>query len=494
MYAIERIFAAASEHGRRVAMVQDGQEYSYHAFYNAIAKARARLAARGVVGGGFAVVVAERICDAWPVALALRERNLTTVVVRDAAEIANFSDLDIGYVVVPIAESRAGLDDRAKAAGAAVICLGDDLYTGAEDDPLGPPPSGAPGGGHIMLTSGTTGLYKKVLVDPAFERANLEEGFNAFAGADGAFVPEPHQVIANLLNFGLWTVAGYSTPIIIWSRGGAVIFDQTADPVRSFAYPGITGGVVTPAFLSQLLRAPPDLVPRNENMQLIVVGGALSMVLAERTKARLTPRVATTLGSTEAGGWALTPIERPEDLVWHKVYPARTLQVVDEDDQPLPPGKLGQLRVLLTNGRTGYYNDPEASAAFFKNGWFYPGDLAVFDAEGRVALHGRITDVINVMGDKHATAPIERALQDRLGVETVCVMSEQGVGHAEVVHVVIETPQPIAADVIAAVASAELRGFPGANFHFVETMPRNGMGKVMRVALRQMLLERKAAA
>ncbi|MCP6769970.1 hypothetical protein NL529_34490, partial [Klebsiella pneumoniae] len=77
------------------------------------------------------------------------------------------------------------------------------------------------------------------------------------------------------------------------------------------------------------------------------------------------------------------------------------------------------------------------------DGFFYTGDLAIMRADGRVALMGRFTDVINVKGHKIHPAPIEDRLRESLGVRGVCLLTLQDANGEEGMHVVIETPSPI---------------------------------------------------
>src|SRR5262249_40315412 len=142
---------------------------------------------------------------------------------------------------------------------------------------------------------------------------------------------------------------------------------------------------------------------------------------------------------------------------------------------------------VKTGGR-GYLHDETATARFFRDGWFYPGDLGVLDTEGRLALMGRGTDVLNVLGDKRPAQPIERAFEEALGVASVCALSESGPDGEEAVHVVIEAPGPIDRTALETVAKTQLSGFPAAHFHFMPALPRNEMGKVQRFKLRQQLL------
>jgi acyl-coenzyme A synthetase/AMP-(fatty) acid ligase len=251
--------------------------------------------------------------------------------------------------------------------------------------------------------------------------------------------------------------------------------------------------MVTPGFLHQMLTTAPPTMPRSDGLVLMVTGGPLSIGLANLVRARLTNIIVISLGSTESGGWATTFVVSDEDLRWHRLHRDRTVEVVDEDDQPLPPNRLGQVRVLLDNNFTGYLNDPDATASFVKGRYFYPGDLGVLDGKGRIALHGRVTDVLNIMGDKHPSGPYEAALQQALGLEGVCLMSEQGADREEQLHVVLETPEPIDEATLRQAAQTHLRGFPAARFHFIDRFPRNHMGKVERFKLKQRLIDQQRA-
>jgi acyl-coenzyme A synthetase/AMP-(fatty) acid ligase len=227
----------------------------------------------------------------------------------------------------------------------------------------------------------------------------------------------------------------------------------------------------------------------------VVTGGALSRALADKARALLSPRIITAVGSTEGGNWAWTEVGSDEDLRWHRLNPERTVEVVDEDDEPVPIGRLGLVRVLVPEGGVNsYVADPNATDAVFRDGWFYPGDIGMLDGKGRLALSGRVTDVLNLLGDKIPAAPYEQALQEALGLEGVCMLTEQGGDRSEELHVVLETPEPLDAEVLRQ-AALTLSDLPDVHvhFHFVDKIPRNHMGKVERIKLRQQLLERKRA-
>jgi acyl-coenzyme A synthetase/AMP-(fatty) acid ligase len=488
MHAVRKIFDFARQAPDAPAFVADLEPVSYRAFHRMITAMRRRLAAQGLRRGGVVLVWIDAIPVAWTVDLALRTLGLTTVAIRSVTEIENFRGLDVVALVTFAAEPRPAAAAALPAGVQAITVEAADWDAGDDGAELEAPPEG-PSGGHILLTSGTTGHYKMVVVDEASEAVHNAALTDITRDADIRPPVDDRLIRVNLFSFGLWTMAGYSIPIRRWSYGGAAVFHQGADMVRSLAVPGLTHAVTIPAALAYMLGAPARDLPRNDDLWLVVAGGALSQALADRARASLTSHIATVLGSTESGVWAITPIETAEDLRWHRLHPKRTIEVVDEAHQPLPPGQLGQVRVLLDNGLTGYLNDPEATAAAFRGGYFYPGDLGVLDGRGRLALYGRVTEVLNVLGDKVPSQPFEQALQERLGVEGVCLLSEQGPGGAEELHVIVESAAPIDAARLRAAAQATLSGFPDARFHFVDRLPRNHMGKVERFKLKKRLIE-----
>jgi acyl-CoA synthetase (AMP-forming)/AMP-acid ligase II len=137
-------------------------------------------------------------------------------------------------------------------------------------------------------------------------------------------------------------------------------------------------------------------------------------------------------------------------------------------------------------GVAGYLDDEEASRRFFRQGYFYSGDLGAFQADGRLVLQGRLTNVINVLGEKRAVEPIEQELQDKFAAEGVCIFSAPLEGLDEELQIVIQSGPPT--------SEAELGSFirtrlPNACFrvHFVNDLPRNNMGKIDRAALRNLI-------
>lgn len=479
---IGRILDHARRTPTRDALVHNGAAWSYAEFARRIVACRERLRREGVRPGTVAVICIDRLQHAWVAALALRGMGVTTIAVGDAMNLEELALRGVSCVVAIDGEEHGGVASAAAEAGWRWIRLP------ARQDPAATQPPGEAGtapneampAGHILLTSGTTGAYKKVLRDPAAEAGAIASHAGLY-GISGASV-----VYAG--NFPLWTAGGHRWPTLTWFEGGTVVLQDCRDMHEPFRRLRPTHAFATPATLAYLLETAPAGSRRDDALQLVVTAGALPVAMARRARESLAARVSTLFASTEAAAVTLTRFERADDLLWHRVIDSRRVEVVDEAGRLLPHGEVGLIRVGLLDGITGYLDDEAATRQFFRDGHFYPGDLGQLRQDGRLSLHGRVTDVINVMGNKIATAPIERALQDRLGADGVCLLSLEAGGADEEVHVVIESRQPIPRAELAAIAAAELRGFARAHFHVLAELPRNTMGKVRRDVLRRRIV------
>lgn len=471
----EAIFAHARAAPGRLAARQNGERLSYGDFAARIAAVRDALRGEAAAGRGVAVLCIHRPLDAWIVGLALRSLGVTTVHGRAVADLERLALGPVGVVTVE-GESWPSLAAAAETSGSALAVLPRALLAASAGAALDTPPG--PRGGHILLTSGTTGAYKKVLAAPEFEAANCEMRIRAF-GLDA-------DSVVCAFDFGGWTSIGYRFPVTAWQAGAAVVLHQGADRHLALAPGDVTCAFAQPQLLADLLAAPEGALRRDEALTLVFSGGVLPTAQWRDAQTRLTPDVRTCLGATEVGSLTLTRIDGPQDLAWHAPCEGIEIEVVGDDGQPLPVGQVGVVRAR-TCGVDEYLDDPETSGEFFRDGWFYPGDLGVFRADGRLSLQGRVTDVIHVMGDKIATAPIEAAIQERLEAAGVCVFSAPGID-GEAVHVAIQLGRPVAAGELKAVLAEALPRTAQVLAHAVAAFPRNHMGKIDRAALKRALL------
>lgn len=479
---IEKIVAQAQTTPQKTAFIHNGVACSYAEFVQRLAHAQHFLAQQRMPVPSVVVLHVDNLAQAWVLGIALRNLGLTTVSVGQAAEIDQLGLDNISCLLTWAPENPPDLTSLA--ARCACRWLNVPSSIGPTEAPAEPTPTRCPGG-HIIQTSGTTGTYKKILRDAVAEAStlNLHAHINGISAASMVYVRD----------FPLWTAGGYRWPLLSWHQGATVVFQQW----HSFHLPllelPLTHVFATPMTLMFVSHAPELPVRRNDAMRLLVTGGAMPRALVVALKQRLTQEVYTVLASTEALTVSATRIDDLDDMAWHQIHPARQVQVVDESGQPLPAGQVGLLQIKILDGVCGYLNEAPASHAFFRDGYFYPGDLAVFHVDGRLALCGRVTDVINVLGSKIATAPLEAALQNKLAVDAVCLLSLPTPGADEEVYVAIESQRNLTETELQAAAQAVLRHLGRVHFHFFRQLPRNPMGKVLRLALRQQLLARLRA-
>jgi fatty-acyl-CoA synthase len=474
---IEKIFEHAHRTPGKIAITYGGRSISYGEFAYWISYARQFLGGHDLRSGSLAVLDLDPL-DSWIIGFALRSLGLATISLPTPAMFDELNLRNVGCVITTIHDHPL----RALPADAKLkfiqVPQNPYLRNATEDVPELPRMT-APVGGHVLLTSGTTGSKKKVLIDDARLTIFGTRRAEYYCCSEGSMV--------NVFSFGIWTGVGYKVPSCAWSNGGSVVIHQGVDWHRSLLIDGITLAIVTPWLLSNLLDAPQDEIRRSESMKLFVGGGPLPRALASEAKARLTRHVFTLIASTEAGPWSLTPVERDEDLPLHCIHPSADVQVVDHEDRPLPAGHKGAVRIRSEDSVTGYLDDEDASRAAFRHGYFYSGDLGTFHADGRLALQGRVNNVINVLGNKMAAEAIELALQESLGVDGVCILSMQKEGTDDEFHVVIQSRRPIGKVELASAIRAQLPSVPYTRVRFIDALPRNDTGKIDRAALRQHL-------
>lgn len=474
---LDSIFEMAARDPARLALIYNDRTLSYGDFAGAIAAAEAVVAGQEIGGPGVAILAMGNLLDGWIWSLALRHRGLTTMVARSLDDMVGAVLPSVRCVVASADEPWPGLDRHCQSQGWRLVSGKRDLPTSVGR----PQRSHRPPGGHVLQTSATTGAYKKVLIDPVFEDAFMRQRQVVF-GITGASM-------VSVFDFGLWTGVGYKTAVSAWMVGGAVIINQGRATHLALEHPRITHATVIPQLLAHLLTAPPRAIRRNEVLKLSVASGTITEAQAREARARITPHLYSSVGSTEASTFAFTALYTPEDRRWHNPVPDRDVQVVDEQDRPVPQGAVGRLRVSAKDGPCAYLCDDAASAAFFRQGFFYPGDLAVIRPDGRMALHGRVTEVINVMGHKIAPAPYEDHLREVLGVSGVCLFSVQNDSAEEQIHLAIEAPAPLDLTLMTDALRQHLQGFGVAHVHYLQALPRNQSGKVQRLAVQGLIAE-----
>ena len=218
-----------------------------------------------------------------------------------------------------------------------------------------------------------------------------------------------------------------------------------------------------------------------------IASGRLEPDEMDRLERLLGVPVVTGLASSETGmvaHQALSPAPRKRDSVGTPVE--CEIRLIGDDGRVVGRGEVGELQVRGPQIFDGYFDDPELNAAAFEDGWFRMGDLARIDEDGEVRLVGRANEVINRGGDKVSPAEVDAVMLSLSGVADAAAF---GIAHSrlgqEVVAAVVRRP---GATVTAEAVQAHVRTRLGARcaprrVWFVDALPRNEAGKVLRAEL-----------
>ncbi|MEZ5735866.1 MAG: AMP-binding protein [Novosphingobium sp.] len=295
------------------------------------------------------------------------------------------------------------------------------LGTGRELDPAQAPPIDSdPRAPWIIASgSGSTGRPKYLPITHRQQWARMQAGLDWLPYGEG-------DVLLSMI--GLDFYASKLRYLEAFARGAAILLSDAArlDPVGAAAGGRFSALYGTVFHMENLLRSlPDDCTPQLSSLQALMVGGsAVSGSLRERIRDRLCPRLYVLYGANECSTSCRTRLEEVYDVpgnVGHP-HPGFELQVVGDDDAPLPAGKAGHIRIRSATAIDGYLNDPAATAAAFRNGWFYLGDLGRLTADGLLIHLGRVDDLMIMNGINIYPAEIEQALLAHPAVRDAAAM------------------------------------------------------------------------
>ena len=334
----------------------------------------------------------------------------------------------------------------------------------------------------ILYTSGTTGRSKGAMLTHGCLADNARVLYETWHW-------QTNDVLLHALP--IFHVHGLFVALHCALLGGSrVVFLDRFDPVtvrQNLPAASVMMGV--PTFYSRLLGDPDFGSADTANMRLFVSGSAplteqVSVEFTQRTGHQILERY----GMTEAGMICSNPYEgsRVPGTVGFALS-GYEVRVAGAEDQPMALGEAGILQIRGPSLFAGYWQLPDATAASLTNdGFFRTGDLASIDLDGRVTLLGRSHDLIITGGFNVYPREIERVLHEVHGVSDVAVVgiSDDDLGEVPVAFVVAEAD----IDALQAHAAEKLARYKQPRqYVFVDELPRNAMGKVQKVQLRDHL-------
>ena len=168
-------------------------------------------------------------------------------------------------------------------------------------------------------------------------------------------------------------------------------------------------------------------------------------------------------------------------------------RVVDDDDVCVPPGTVGEIVHRSPHATLGYWKNPEKTAEAFRNGWFHSGDLGVMDDEGYLSVVDRKKDMIKTGGENVASREVEEIIFSHPAVSEVAVFGVPDPRWIEVVMavVVVRSGHALTCEDLQRFCKERMAGFKAPKtVEFVEALPKNASGKILKRELRQQFSER----
>lgn len=174
---------------------------------------------------------------------------------------------------------------------------------------------------------------------------------------------------------------------------------------------------MSPDQMRALLDAAREADEHLPDLKFVVYAGSfLDPSLAQRFRTWFDVPLYTSLGSTEAGIITVRSYDTDDHSDMGYVVDDVELEIVGDDDVPLPPMNVGHIRYRRPRDPREYFRDPVATEKVFRLGWCYPGDLGELSSDGQLFLRGRRDDVVNVGGVKIDPSLYDSVARDVIGV------------------------------------------------------------------------------
>ncbi len=424
---------------------------------------------------------------AVPVNAKLHPRELEFILENSGARLC-FASAGLYDAVAPLASSVDCLEQVIDADGPryAALCAAAPMPVAARAarDPA-----------WLFYTSGTTGRPKGVTLT---QKNVMAATLNYFSDVD-TIAPGEAIIHAAPMSHGsgfyMLPHVAHAGLNVVPASGG---FDAPEIYALLQAHRGVTM-FAAPTMVKRLVDFPGDA--DTANLKTIVYGGGPMYVADCRAAmARFGYKLAQIYGQGESPMTITAMGKAIHAAADHPRYAERLASVgqaftgvevvvADADDRPLPAGEIGEILVRGDPVMAGYWDNPQASAETLRGGWLHTGDVGSLDADGFLTLKDRSKDVIISGGSNVYPREVEEVLLRHPGVSEVSVVGEKDPEWGEVVvaFVVPRGAPPDQADLDTLCLDHIARFKRPKAYRYVEALPKNSTGKVLKTELRKLL-------
>ncbi|MHB1127499.1 MAG: o-succinylbenzoate--CoA ligase [Bacillota bacterium] len=336
----------------------------------------------------------------------------------------------------------------------------------------------------MMYTSGTTGKPKGAM---------LTHGNIFYQTLQGIAMVQTNSDDIALIVAPLFHIGGFGQILAPLYLGGTVILRDKYDPVdalKTIAEEKVTVFFLVPTMWLALTKMPDFDDYDLSSLRICLSGGEscpLTVIEFFQSKG---VNFLEGFGMTEttAGGTVLRSKEaRRKNGSVGLPLPLMSFRIVDDDDKDVPNGEVGELVLKGPNICKGYWNNPEATGEAFRNGWFHTGDLVRQDEDGFLYIVDRKKDMIISGGENIYPVEIEQILYRHPKIHEVAVVGlrDEKWGERPVAVVAVKPGESISESEVIDFCEDKLARFKiPKQVQFVDHLPRNATGKVLKTQLR----------